>query len=315
MKWGFIDRSGAWVIPPQYEHAMPHMCGLAAVKVKGLYGYIDLQGHLVIPPEFEDFGLFRQNRCSVLRNGRPICIDPTGKKVFDNVFKSSLEYLDAPLARAKHPETYLYGFIDLEGRVAISFRFFLAEQFHEGLASVAKKREEYWFIDTQGNELHGPYQHTRSYDQGHCGVMVQDAWRLVDRQGKLVFSLPEGFTLLGGICDGRCSVSTLTEKSKYGFVDPLGKVAIPFEYEHAWPFCDGRAVVKKKGKYGLIDPAGKAVCRFQYDYLSFIAEGFVAFQRGDLHGYLDLHGQEVIPAKFQLAHDFSMGLAAVAIQE
>jgi hypothetical protein len=56
-KWGFIDRSGKWVIKPAYGCAHPFSEGLAVIGVRnkeGLwrYGYIDKTGVTIIKPEF-----------------------------------------------------------------------------------------------------------------------------------------------------------------------------------------------------------------------------------------------------------------------
>ncbi|MCL2159649.1 MAG: WG repeat-containing protein [Oscillospiraceae bacterium] len=55
-KWGFIDKSGKFVIQPEYDDVMTHdiSCtvfddGLALVKKDGKWGYIDKTGNIVIP--------------------------------------------------------------------------------------------------------------------------------------------------------------------------------------------------------------------------------------------------------------------------
>lgn len=49
-KWGFIDYSGNWVIPPVYLRANSFSEGLAAVQnADNLWGFIDMQGQQVIP--------------------------------------------------------------------------------------------------------------------------------------------------------------------------------------------------------------------------------------------------------------------------
>ena len=53
-KWGYIDKIGKMVIPPQYDLAYQHVDGLAAVKIGGKWGFIDKTGHMVIPPQFSD---------------------------------------------------------------------------------------------------------------------------------------------------------------------------------------------------------------------------------------------------------------------
>ena len=52
-KWGFVDRDGGMVIPPQYEEARSFSNGLAAVKQGGRWGFIDLENNMAIEPQFQ----------------------------------------------------------------------------------------------------------------------------------------------------------------------------------------------------------------------------------------------------------------------
>ena len=51
-KWGYIDTSGAMVIPPQFEYARPFSEGLAAVIQDGKWGFIDQTGKIAIPAQY-----------------------------------------------------------------------------------------------------------------------------------------------------------------------------------------------------------------------------------------------------------------------
>jgi len=53
-KFGFIDPSGEWVIPPKFDDAQDFSEGLAAVFVDEIkkWGYIDKKGETVIEPEY-----------------------------------------------------------------------------------------------------------------------------------------------------------------------------------------------------------------------------------------------------------------------
>jgi WG containing repeat len=53
-RYGYMDRSGALTIAPQYASVGPFSEGLAAVRVGDKWGFINRKGTLVIPPHFED---------------------------------------------------------------------------------------------------------------------------------------------------------------------------------------------------------------------------------------------------------------------
>jgi hypothetical protein len=53
--YGFIDKSGKYVIPPRFESAKSFSNGLAAVRIQGGdWGYIDRTGKLVTPTHFNE---------------------------------------------------------------------------------------------------------------------------------------------------------------------------------------------------------------------------------------------------------------------
>ncbi|EGQ2639350.1 WG repeat-containing protein, partial [Campylobacter coli] len=55
-RWGFIDRSGKFVIEPKFDDAWNFNEGLAGVELNGKWGFIDKSGKIVIEPKFDDIG-------------------------------------------------------------------------------------------------------------------------------------------------------------------------------------------------------------------------------------------------------------------
>ena len=56
-KYGWIDKTGKYVINPQFDYATGFLEGLACVRIgdrnTGKYGYIDKTGKYVIKPQFD----------------------------------------------------------------------------------------------------------------------------------------------------------------------------------------------------------------------------------------------------------------------
>ena len=53
-KWGYIDKTGNWVIKARYDEAFSfNIHGFAQVKVRGKLGVIDMQGNFLIRPQFK----------------------------------------------------------------------------------------------------------------------------------------------------------------------------------------------------------------------------------------------------------------------
>lgn len=85
-KWGFINKSGAIVIMPQFEYVHSFSEGYAAAKLNGLWGFIDRQGKWIINPKFDMTSDFENGIVQVLLpNGKEGFIDR-----FGNWFDSTL---------------------------------------------------------------------------------------------------------------------------------------------------------------------------------------------------------------------------------
>jgi len=134
----------------------------------------------------------------------------------------------------------------------------------------------------------------------------------------------------------------------WGFMDTLGRIPIPPQYDFARKFKnevavvqlendwglinkDGQTILKcayndveylensdslmiqvlvKKEKIGLIDNTGKVIIPAIYTDLGEVSEGRVAVKSGGKWGFCDLDGNEIIDCKYEKVHDFSEGLAA-----
>ena len=68
-RYGYVDRTGAVVIPPRFEAAFGFSEGLAVVAVKETgatkYGYIDKTGAWVIQPQFDSAVFFSEGLAAV----------------------------------------------------------------------------------------------------------------------------------------------------------------------------------------------------------------------------------------------------------
>ena len=52
-KWGYIDKTGKYVIASQFDACSTFFRGLASVRVGDKWGYIDLTGRYTINPQFD----------------------------------------------------------------------------------------------------------------------------------------------------------------------------------------------------------------------------------------------------------------------
>lgn len=106
---------------------------------------------------------------------------------------------------------------------------------------------------------------------------------------------------------------------KYGYMNKMRELVIPYRYQYAGEFKDGLAVVSQFDKYGIIDQTGKTVIPIKFDSLSNYSEGLAIYSEKNhwndeySYGYIDKKGDVSIKASWNEVYGFSEGLAAVRV--
>jgi hypothetical protein len=65
--------------------------------------------------------------------------------------------------------------------------------------------------------------------------------------------------------ENRYPVAQLSHPDKWGYIDTLGTIVVPLQYEYAGKFSNDLALVKHNGKYGFINKDGKVKIPFKYE--------------------------------------------------
>lgn len=148
----------------------------------------------------------------------------------------------------KYPK---WGYKNAAGGVVIKPKYNLAEEFSEGLAAVAPK-----------------------YDYG-----------FIDETGQMV--IKPGFADAGSFSEGLAGVRSKKE-GLWGYIDKQGNTVVPFIYQQAFPFHNGKARVKINDKFGVIDRQGAYVLEPIYYSINATDEnGRILFGTNGLYGLMD----------------------------
>jgi hypothetical protein len=100
------------------------------------------------------------------------------------------------------------------------------------------------------------------------------------------------------------------KKLKWGFCNSKKQIIISAEFDDAFPFTEGFALVIKDKKYGLIDEDGKILNDTWYDYAESFSEGLAVIKNNKgFYGYIDRKGNNPIPFQFNTATSFHEGFA------
>jgi hypothetical protein len=114
--------------------------------------------------------------------------------------------------------------------------------------------------------------------------------------------------------------SSITDQ-KWGYIDRMGKLVIPAQFDTAGDFSDGLASVRIKGdpdKWGYIDKQGRYAIPPQFysadNFQDGLAPVMMLLHPGVKQGYIDPSGKWVISdSKFIAIREFSEGLAPVEV--
>lgn len=102
---------------------------------------------------------------------------------------------------------------------------------------------------------------------------------------------------------------------KYGMVDTLGRILIPFNYEFLGPVSEGMIAAKQDNLFGYLNSNGKNVVPFNFKFAGQFSEGKAVATTESQMGYIDRRGHFLIPEKFTLANPFLHGFATVFIND
>ncbi len=129
-----------------------------------------------------------------------------------------------------------------------------------------------------------------------------------NRQFKQI--LPCQYNSLLALDEGYIIASQNSDK-RFGLIDTIGRIIIPFEYEEMAAPSEGLYLTKLKGKYGFISKKNHVVVDHEFTYASPFSEGLAAASKSGLIGYINRKGDFEIKEQFTSADDFSYGYAQV----
>ena len=311
-KWGFIDRTGRFRIPPRFDGADEFSDGVAYVWLwdgrQRHNGIVDTSGKFTELPETNYYHI---------------------------AFHDGLARFETPSGQERK-----YGYMDKTGRIIIHPQFYDSGHFSEGLAWISVLRDRKWlygFIDKTGKIVIEPqfvYQ-PRDFVDGLAKVMGQKNSGFIDKAGNFRITVEyehsddffsEG--LLAAIIQG--------EQPRGVYLKSDGQVAleIPFwqqrtahqrslytiRRQQLAPFKEGLAPVLSFNKIGFIEKTGKIVIAPEFRQTNGFSEGLAAVKiigsDGQyVWGYIDRVGNIAIEPQFKDAQPFAGGLAQVSTFE
>lgn len=184
-QWGFMDRDGQIVVAPRWGSLGDLYDGRARFEDDGAFGYIDGTGAEVIPAAYDDARAFSGGRAAVRQGQRWFYIDTDDRRLMGSTtFISAGDFAEG-LAPVRTEN--LWEYVDEDGRRAIEPRFQEARAFSDGRAAV--QIDGRWtFIRTDGSLLRDPeFDEVGDFEGGLAAVWTGEKLGYIDRDGATVW--------------------------------------------------------------------------------------------------------------------------------
>jgi hypothetical protein len=189
-KYGFKDRNGKIVIPPEFEDASmlgwrDGLTPAAAGKWKEhKWGFIDKAGKWVIQPSYDAQPVsFQDGLAAASVNKKWGFINKKGIYVIEPQFMNADRFSEGLAAIAMDNK---WGYINKKGAIVIKPQFRKAYPFSEGLAAIAVDKK-WGYIDKQGNIAIGlQFDYAAAFAKGIAQVIVSNRWGYINEAGELL---------------------------------------------------------------------------------------------------------------------------------
>ena len=288
-KFGVIDKSGKWIVQPEYYFINSFSSGLAPFQKneKEKYGYMNLKGEIVIEPKYDSAGLFYEERalvCEELKNyDDSTCgfINLKGEYITDKIFSQyhSLWFSEGlAMVCSGENESLQCGFIDKDGTQVLELSDWITRNkygdwksmlgsFSQGLALVGGR----WF---DGNiQKWGFFNKNFEYQIPEIltAPLTKFAFDPYDFNGDLQWQT------VG------CSEAS---KGQTAAMNKQGEIMYFSTYEEVRAFYQGLSAVKIDGKWGYVNEKNEMVIKPIYDEARDFAEGFAAVRLDKKWGFV-----------------------------
>ncbi len=161
--FGFLALLFVGDLPPCEKPAKRQIAAdepLYPVQIKGQWGFIDHTGAFVVPATYEIARSFHEGRAVVMAEKKAGVIDPTGRVIVPLAYDWVTDFSEG-LAAARQND--MNSVIDQQGRVVIAPRPWRVMPFNGGLALVTidGPHETYAYINRTGKYVWGPHPYWR----------------------------------------------------------------------------------------------------------------------------------------------------------
>ena len=332
-KWGYINTSGEEVIECKFRQTgldCFNEYGYVQVRAEtGKYGVIDRSGNYVVKPEYEYIRLinnsplvYAHRHLSLQKTSRPIAINPKKENQILGKFVSigggMIPYATNGYVPVKNDEGR-WGLINEDGSLMLPFIYDTIDCYNYGRCENDVTGN--YFVASSGGKITELYDDEVHYQGGKYGLITAAGEVILDFKYDELYYASDDCIIIGK--------GKRRETRKYGVITLGGKTVLPCKYSDIY-VGDGTICFEDldTGKCGWADIYGNILVQpkfYRASFLTGFSDGLMAVKqryfkyRGKV-GYVNKAGELVIPFTFAVNHntpawvgDFHDGLADYAL--
>ncbi len=208
-------------------------------------------------------------------------------------------------------------YIDKNGNQKGSFKG--ADQHYCGFARASMDGERIGFVDASAEfKIQPIYESVSNFSDDFARYYDEafEGYGFIDKKGDVALAATTlaVYDYIGSFSEGLACYGINGDDDKYGFIDKKGKIAIAAQFDDAYEFSDGLALVEMNDRYGYINKKGEMKIQAIYedaDY--FFEEGLAPIEQNGKWGYINKSGDIKISPIYDYAAPFCESLAGVEI--
>ena len=162
-----------------------------------------------------------------------------------------------------------FGFKLADGRELVEPRYMFVDKWHGDYCLALMNYDSTGLLNRQGREVVPCiYQEVMYPTDGMIRVKQADRYGFLAEDGSVAIA-PQ-YSAASTFSEGYAVVAITVDSHfvEYVFIDKGGNIILRDDYQYAYPFFNGFAVVKKYDRYGLIDKQGRMVVHPNYEVLT-----------------------------------------------
>ncbi|MCL6259354.1 WG repeat-containing protein [Aquiflexum sp. TKW24L] len=168
-KFGFIDKSGNWLIINQYDKVGKFKDGIALFSLDGKWGFINSQGIQITGANFEQISYFHQGKAIVKQGGRNFLIGNDGNPILEKDFDRISLTADNYFITENEGK---FGLISPEGVEIVEPKF--QDLRREDLNKIlVRLGDKYGILDEKGNYVLPVYYKSIVFDNGSNQILAE----------------------------------------------------------------------------------------------------------------------------------------------